>query len=61
MFNNNNDITVINSAVCRAFQFPEDLYLEPVYWAKTGELDQVEKDEVRSSLAVAECTMMIIR
>ena len=31
----------------RAFQFPEDLYLEPAYWAKTGELDQVEKDEVR--------------
>ena len=31
----------------RAFQFPEDLYLEPAYWAKTGEMDEVEKDEVR--------------
>ncbi|XP_065886516.1 cilia- and flagella-associated protein 65-like [Dysidea avara] len=30
-----------------AFQFPEDIFLEPAYWADTGELDQVEKDEMR--------------
>lgn len=35
-----------NNLITRAFQFPEDLYLEPAYWAKTGELDEVEKDEV---------------
>ena len=32
--------------VCRAFQFPEDMYLEPEYWADKGELDEVEQHEV---------------
>lgn len=40
------DKLTVNVSACRAFQFPEDLYLEPVYWAMTGELNQVEKDQV---------------
>ena len=35
-------------SVCRAFQFPEDMYLEPEYWADKGELDEVEQHEVHS-------------
>ena len=29
-----------------AFQFPDDMYLEPEYWADTGELDQFEEREL---------------
>ena len=29
-----------------AFQFPNDMYLEPEYWADTGELDQFEAKEL---------------
>ena len=39
---------MLDYCIFRAFQFPEDLYLEPAYWAKTGELDQIEKDEVNN-------------
>ena len=36
------------SSVCveYAFQFPNDMYLEPEYWADTGELDQFEAKEL---------------
>ena len=32
--------------LCRAFQFPIDMHLEPEYWAETGELDDVERHEL---------------
>ena len=37
-----------HSSVCveYAFQFPNDMYLEPEYWADTGELDQFEAKEL---------------
>lgn len=30
----------------RAFQFPADMYLEPEYWAETGQLDAVEQHQL---------------
>lgn len=39
-------VMMLTAPLFRAFQFPDDLYLEPAYWAMTGKLDQVEKDEV---------------
>lgn len=30
----------------RAFQFPMDMYLEPEYWADTGEINYVEEHEL---------------
>lgn len=32
--------------LCRGFQFPIDMHLEPEYWAETGELDEVERHEI---------------
>ncbi len=31
---------------CRAFQFPGSMYLEPEYWAESGQLDEVEQHEL---------------
>ena len=30
----------------RAFRFPMDLYLEPEYWAETGQIDPSEQHEL---------------
>jgi len=43
------------------FQLPEDIFLEPAYWANTGELDQIEKDEVSMLANVTSDSVNMIR
>ena len=46
--------------IVRAFQFPKDVYLEPAYWAKTGELNQIEKDEVSMQFIIIMIIMILV-
>ena len=48
---------VLLALVYRAFKFPMDMYLEPEFWAETGQIDPKEQHEinvVRNSLFTIE-------